>query len=87
MPRVFIPAQLRELTGEVAELELPGDTVRQIVAALDQRFPGLGARLATADGLAPGLAVSVDGRLSSRGLFAPLQPNSEIHFLPAIGGG
>ena len=37
------------------------------------------------DAIAPGLAVSVDGSMTSRLL--AIRPDSEIHFLPAIGGG
>ena len=33
------------------------------------------------------LAVSVDGQLASRGLFEKLRNDSEVHFLPALGGG
>jgi molybdopterin synthase sulfur carrier subunit len=62
--------------------------LRQIVAALDDRYPGIAARLARDDGsLAPGIAVSVDGVVTARGLLAPIGPESEVHFLPAIGGG
>jgi molybdopterin synthase sulfur carrier subunit len=87
MPRVFIPPALRTLTSGVGELELAGKTVQQVVDALDARFPGLRQRLCEGDALKPGLAVAVDGQVSSLGLLAKTQPASEVHFLPAIGGG
>ena len=87
MPRVFIPAALRELAGGQNFVELQGRTVRQLIAALDGRFPGIAARLTLNDQLAPGLMVSIDGAMASRGLYATLEPDSEVHFLPAIGGG
>jgi hypothetical protein len=44
------------------------------------------ARVVAGERIAPGLAVSIDGSMTSR-LLAAVQPHSEIHFLPAIGGG
>ena|GEM_PF-4625339 len=35
----------------------------------------------------PGLQVSIDHRFTRQGLSAELAPNSEVHFLPVIGGG
>ena len=55
--------------------------------ALERRFPGIDARMCQGGELAAGLAVSIDGAVTSRGLLAPLKPDSQIHFLPAIGGG
>lgn len=88
MAIVFIPAQLRELTGGVQQMDVEAATLREVLAALETRFPGIRARLCDADGaLAPGLAVSIDGNLTTKGLLAKVVPSSEIHFLPAIGGG
>ncbi|MEX2113074.1 MAG: MoaD/ThiS family protein [Pirellulales bacterium] len=87
MARVFIPAQWRDLSGGIADVELTGATLGEIVAALDERFPGVAARANLDDALMPGLAASIDGVVTSRGLLARVQPTSEIHFLPAIGGG
>jgi sulfur-carrier protein len=87
MPRVFIPAQLRELTGGAAEIEVAGETVRAVVAALDARFPGIAERLCKEGELSPALQVSIDGTLSRRGLDARVPAASEVHFLPVFGGG
>ena len=87
MPRVFIPAQLRELTGGAAEIEVGGETVRAVVAALDARFPGIAERLCKEGELSPALQVSIDGALSRRGLDARVPAASEVHFLPVFGGG
>ena len=87
MPRVFIPSQLRELTKGQPEVEAAGATVREVVAALDRRFPGLADRLCRDDALAPNLQLSIDGVFSLRGLDARVQPISEVHFLPVFGGG
>jgi molybdopterin converting factor small subunit len=87
MARVFIPAQWRDLTGGAGDIEIAAATLDDVVAALESRYPGIAARLVTDGTIAPGLAVSIDGVVTSRGLLAPVPPNAEVHFLPAIGGG
>lgn len=87
MPTVFIPAPLRPLADGQTSIELDGGTVRQLVNALDERFPGMAARLTEAGELSRSLMVSIDGSIAPRGLLATVGPNSEVHFLPAIGGG
>ena len=87
MARVFIPAQWRDLTGSVAEVLVEGGVLAELITDLDRQFPGIGERACDDGELAPALAVSVDGRIVTRGLRSPVQPTSEVHFLPAIGGG
>ncbi len=87
MAKVFIPAQWRDLSGGASDVEVDGVTLQEIISALDARFPGIAARLRDGEGIAAGLAVSIDGAVTSRGMRAPVKPGSEIHFLPAIGGG
>ncbi len=87
MPRVWIPPLMRDLTGGRAQVEVPGRTVRELIAELERRYPGTQARLCRGDRLAPDLAVAVDGRLSRLGMFQPLEQDSEVRFLPAIEGG
>ncbi len=87
MARVFLQPQLRDLTGGAVEVSARGTTLRQVIAALDQDYPGIAARLLRDGSLAAGIAVSIDGVVSARGMLAPVAPDSEIHFLPAIGGG
>jgi molybdopterin synthase sulfur carrier subunit len=87
MPVVFIPTQLRDLTNGVAQVAVEGNTVREVIDALERRFPGIKQRLCRENSLAPGLHVSIDDVMTTRGLRATLQPESEVHFLPAIGGG
>ncbi len=87
MPVAFIPKPLRDLTGGRSEVPVEGATVGEVIDALDRQFPGLASRLRRGDSLAPGLQVSIDHVMTSRGLTATLRPESEVHFLPAIGGG
>ena len=87
MPTIFIPAQLRNLTGGSATIEIPATNVGEAVDVLEARFPGIRARLCQGSDLLPGLQVSIDHRFSRQGLAAELSPTSEVHFLPVIGGG
>jgi ubiquinone/menaquinone biosynthesis C-methylase UbiE len=84
---VFVPAPLRRLTGGVDRLQVAGDTVGALVDAIDAAHPGFRARVVDGGELLPSLAVSVDGDLVTRGLDEPVTPASEVHFVPALGGG
>jgi len=87
MAVVWIPAQLREMAGGKEQVEVPGDTVWQLVGQLEARYPGLERRLCENGQLRAGLTVCVDGCFSSLGLRQRVAENSEVHFLPAISGG
>ena len=87
MPRVYIPPLVRPLTNGADQLDIEAKNVRGAIEQLEERFPGIRERLCEGDALKPGLAVAVDGNVSSLGLLAKLKPDSEVHFLPAIGGG
>jgi molybdopterin synthase sulfur carrier subunit len=87
MPLVFIPPQLKELTGGVAEVEFEAKTVREVIAELENRFPGIRDRLCSGDELSPELQVSIDHQISSRGMRGKVESAGEVHFLPALGGG
>ena len=43
--KVRVPTQLRELTGGVGEVSVDGDTVADVLAALDTAHPGFRDRL------------------------------------------
>lgn len=86
MVRVFIPASLRQLTGNQSQVDVDAATLREAITALDQQCPGIQQRLCEGDGLTPTLQVAIDNAMTRR-MSAPVKPNSEIHFLPAIGGG
>jgi len=87
MATAFIPTQLRSLTGGEAEIAVDGRNVREVIARLDERFPGIAERLINDGRLVPSLQVTIDNQLSQRGLLAKVGAESEVHFLPAIGGG
>ena len=87
MPSVWIPALMRELTGGEQVVRVPGQNVRQVIDALDARFPGLRDRLCDEDGLRSNILVVVNGEVSQRRLRQSLSEDSEVHFVPAISGG
>ena len=87
MPIVFIPAQLKSLTGGVSQVEMEADNVRQVIEQLEAQFPGIRDRLCDGDQLASTLQVSVDSSMGARGLRTRVAEAREVHFLPVIGGG
>jgi molybdopterin synthase sulfur carrier subunit len=88
MPVVWIPALLRDVTAGQEQVNVPGETVREVIEHLDERYPGIKERLCDEDDrLRPAIAVAVDGQISRLRLRQPLAGTSEVHFLPAISGG
>ena len=87
MPRVFLPSMLRGAAGGSTEIEASGATVRAVLDDLDRQHPGLKARLCEGDRLRSNLAVAVNGELEPLGALAKVEPDAEIHFVPAISGG
>jgi molybdopterin synthase sulfur carrier subunit len=87
MARVWIPPLVRDLTGGLETVTVPGSRVSEVIDELDRLYPGIKSRLCDGDLLRPGLVVAVDTAIARLGLREPVGPNSEVHFLPAIGGG
>jgi molybdopterin synthase sulfur carrier subunit len=87
MPRVYLPPGLRTLAGGEAFCDVEATTVREALAAVERLHPGVYDRLCDGGELRPEVVVAVDGRVSGLGLLQKLPPNSEVHFLPAVGGG
>lgn len=87
MATVHIPNQLRSLAGGADHVEVPGGTLRQVIAALDARYPGVEAQVVVDGRLRPELAVSIDGVLAERGLVEPVPEGAEVYLIAAIGGG
>ena len=88
MPTVVIPALLRKFTGGVERVEVPGKSIRELVRRLGERFPGIDHQLLDEDGdIRPSIAVSIDGEIATGGVLDTVGENSEVHFIPALGGG
>ena len=84
---IFIPTMLQEITHGTKKIELDARTVRQVVDELGKMYPGIQERLLDANDIREGLAVVVDGDVSVMGMLTKVSEKSEVHFVPAIGGG
>jgi sulfur-carrier protein len=87
MATVYIPPPLQSLSGGVTQVTINATSVRQIVERLDALYPGMRAALLDDDEFHPHIAVAVDGEVSVLGLVERVEEDSEVHFLPALGGG
>ena len=90
MTRVRIPPTLRAEAGGAREVEAPGATVREVLANLAERFPGLG-RQVLEDGseIAPFVNVYLNNEdvRTLEGLETPVREGSTVILLPAMAGG
>ena len=89
MAEVWIPPKLQELTAGNQQVQVEGSTVRRVINNLEALHPGIKEYLVdqVEDDLIPGLAVVIDGEVSQLGMLDKVGESSEVHFLPAIGGG
>ncbi len=79
---------MRKLTDGQAQVEVEGSTIREIVESLEAAFPGIKARLCTEDGrVRPNIAVAIDGQITPQGMRTKVGAQSEVNFIPAVGGG
>ena len=78
---------LQGLTSGVKRVEVEGSNVRRVIDRLEELYPGMKARLVEDGGIRPNLAVAIDGEVAQMGLLEKVGENSEVHFVPAIGGG
>jgi molybdopterin synthase sulfur carrier subunit len=87
MATVFIPSLMQGLTEGKRRVEIEGATVRQIINNLETAFPGMKERLMDEGEIKPNISVAVDGEVTTLGMLEKVGEGSEVHFLPAIGGG
>lgn len=87
MATVVIPALLRKFTNGIDRANIPGKTIREIVRNLDARFPGIADQLIDNGDIKASIAVSIDGDVATGGVLDPVGEDSEVHFIPALGGG
>lgn len=87
MAIVYIPSLMQHLTSGQQKVNVPGSTVRQIIENLENDFPGMKERLVDNNRVKPNISVAIDGEVTPLGMLEKLREDSEVHFLPAIGGG
>ena len=87
MAKIFIPTMLQSLTAGTKQVDLQARNVRQVIEQLDEMYPGIKDRLVEDGEIRPNLAIAIDGDVAIMGLLEKVGENSEVHFVPAIGGG
>ncbi|HEX7945731.1 MAG TPA: MoaD/ThiS family protein [Phenylobacterium sp.] len=81
MAHVVVGSECWPFTGGASEFEIEAATVREVIASLDARFPGLG------DFVDRKMAFAIDGEIHQDAWFSPVGADSEIYLIPKIGGG
>ena len=87
MATVYIPSLMQKITDGKAKVEIEGATIRQIITKLESQYPGIKERLVEDNRIKGNISVAVDGEITPLGMLEKVGENSEVHFLPAIGGG
>jgi len=87
MATVYIPEPLQPLSRGEREVTVEATTVRQVIARLEALYPGMEDALVEDGDLKPHIAVAVDGEVSVLGVVERVGADSEVHFIPALGGG
>ncbi|MEO8278797.1 MAG: MoaD/ThiS family protein [Ideonella sp.] len=86
MMQVLIPGALRSYTHK-SPIEADGDTLLELFADLDRRYPGLRFRVVDEqDRLRPNMRVFVNG-IGTRDLGHGVQPDDFVAIVQALSGG
>lgn len=87
---VRLPGALLARTGGQGVVAVAGGTVREVIAALDERYPGLRFNLCHETGeLRPFVNIFLGGEHIRylQGLDTPLPPGATLHVFPSVAGG
>ena len=89
MTTIRIPPTLRQEVGGERQVPAQGDTVRELLDDLMDRFPGLRTQLVEDDDIAPFVNVYVEGEdvRTLEGLETPVREGATVILLPAMAGG
>ena len=80
MAKVVFPDHLLHCTGGQRQVELMVDNYRELLLALEERWPGIRERLAKS-------AVAIDGQIHQDAFLEPIGADSEVFFMARIEGG
>ena len=87
---VRIPTPIRRVTNGEDKITVSGATLRQIIEAMEEKYPGIKARLCDDKGdLRNFVNIYINGedvRFLS-GIDSPLNPGDEVSIIPAVAGG
>ena len=87
---VSIPTPLRPLTAHLDTVEVDGASVSELLAALDQKYPGIGERLLDPQGNVRrfvNIYVSGEDIRFLQDKETPVKPGDDVSIVPAIAGG
>lgn len=85
--RVYIPSALRSYTTQQSEVQVEGETLADVLAALDLRFPGIRFRIITEqDAIRPHIRIFVNEQQLNE-LATPLHPTDTLYIVCALSGG
>ncbi|MGY2977392.1 sulfur-carrier protein [Thermostichus sp. OS-CIW-31] len=88
--KVLIPNTLRVLTQDQGVVNCEGSTIRELLDALEQRCPGIKARLCDEKGELRRFVnfyVNSEDIRFLKGCDTPLQDGDEVSIVPAVAGG
>lgn len=85
--KVYIPTPLRSYTGNRGEVDALGNTVGDVLAALDRQFPGLRFRITSEqDTIRDHIKIFINEQAVDA-LTAKVHSTDEIHIICALSGG
>jgi molybdopterin synthase sulfur carrier subunit len=90
MATVRIPTPLRKLTEGREEVAAAGATVGEVLASLDQAYPGIKARICDDSGAVRkfvNIFANDEDIRFLKNLDTPLKESDEVSIVPAIAGG
>jgi sulfur-carrier protein len=88
--KVLVPTPLQKLTQDQATLECEGNSIAELIEALDQSFPGIKARLCDEQGQLRrfiNFYVNSEDIRFLEGQNTPLAAGDEVSIVPAVAGG
>jgi molybdopterin converting factor small subunit len=84
---VRIPTPLRSYTGQLAVVEANGSTVAEVLADLDERFPGIRFRVVDEQARLRQHVKILVNEEATRDLTTPVAPTDEVTLMQALSGG
>jgi molybdopterin converting factor small subunit len=87
---VYIPAPLRRQTGGQSRIQIPGATVREVLANLGTAYPGVGEQVLDPSGRVRAyinIFVNGDEIRALAGEETPVGAQDEVSIIPAMAGG
>ena len=90
MSTVYIPTPLRRLTAGASKLEVAGNSVGEVIQALEADYPGIAEKVLDQDGKVKrfiNVFMNDDEIRSLDGLNTQVRDSDRISIVPAMAGG